>query len=323
MIKRPFLGLGAVALLVFFPALARAQSTLTIGVIGSSSVANTAAYGTIVDAFIASNSSGSRVHGVTWSISGNSNFYVDFFGDLHTGWNTIIAPGPQTMTITASAAGYTTASLPLTVTVTGTLAPQTMVITPAQVATAFDNSATGTIVYSLTVSQTNGTLGNLASGVTWTVDNPLFAVVNTMTNAGIYYLTTTWTGQIDEGPQTVNLTASAPGYTTADLTLTIAVVASGNPTMTIGVNGSSSVAANAVAGSVIDTLSATTSSGTAVPGVTFSVNNSNFAVSGANLDTAWTSPIGQGSQAMTVTASAPGYTTTTLPLTVTVKPPCQ
>ena len=120
MIKRLFF--CALALLVFFPALARAQSTLTIGVVGSSSVANTVAYGTLVDAFIASNSSGNRLHGVTWSISGNSDFYVDFFGDLHTAWNSIIAPGPQTMTITASASGYTTASLPLTVTVTGTLA---------------------------------------------------------------------------------------------------------------------------------------------------------------------------------------------------------
>jgi hypothetical protein len=321
MIKR--LVLGALALLVFFPALARAQSTLTIGVIGPSSVANTVAYGTVVDAFIASNSSGTRVRGITWSISGNPNFYVDFFGDLHTGWQSIIAPGAQTMTVTAAASGYTTASLALMVTVTGTLAPQTMLITPAQVATAFDNSATGTIVYSLTVSQSNGTLGNLASGVTWTVDNPLFAVVNTMANAGIYYLTTTWNGQIADGPQTVDLTASAPGYTTANVTLTIAVVASGNPAMTIGVNGSGSVAANAVAGSVVDTLSATTSSGTAVPGVTFSVNNSDFTVSGANLDTAWGSPIGQGSQAMTVTASAPGYTTATLPLTVTVTAPCQ
>jgi hypothetical protein len=54
--------------------------------------------------------SGSRVHGITWSISGNSDFYVDFFGDLHTGWQSIIAPGPQTMTVTASASGYTTAS---------------------------------------------------------------------------------------------------------------------------------------------------------------------------------------------------------------------
>lgn len=170
MIKRLFL--CAIALVVFFPALARAQSTMTIGVVGSSSVANTAAYGTIVDALVASNSSGSRVHGVTWSISGNSNFYVDFFGDVHTGWNSIIAPGPQTMTITASAAGYTTASLPLTVTVTGTLALQTMLVTSSQVATAFDNSPSGTIIYSLTVSQTNGTLGNLNSGVTWTVDKP-------------------------------------------------------------------------------------------------------------------------------------------------------
>jgi hypothetical protein len=321
MIKRLFL--GAIALLVFFPALARAQSTMTIGVVGSSSVVNTAAYGTVVDAFVASNSSGSKVHGITWSISGNSNFYVDFFGDLHTAWDSIIAPGPQAMTITASAAGYTTASLPLTVAVTGTSAPQTMLITPAQVATVFDNSATGTIVYSLTVSQTNGTLGNLNSAVTWTVDNPLFTVVTTMAGQGIYYLTTTWTGQIADGPQTVDLTASAPGYTTADLTLTIAVVASGNPTMTIGVNGSSSVAANAVAGSVIDTLSATNSSGIVVPSVTFSVNNSNFAVSGGNLDTAWARPIGQGAQSMTITASAPGFTTTTLPLTVTVTAPCQ
>jgi hypothetical protein len=321
MIKRLFF--GAIALLVFFPVFARAQSTLTIGVVGSSSVANTAAYGTIVDALVASNSSGGKVHGVTWSISGNSNFYVDFFGDLHTGWNSIVAPGPQTVTVTASASGYTTASLPLTVTVTGTLTPQTMLLTPVQVATAYDNSPSGTIVYSLTVSQTNGTLGNLNSGITWTVDNPLFTVVTTMGGQGIYYLTTTWTGQIADGPQTVDLTASAPGYTTADLTLTIAVVASASPTMTIGVNGSSSVAANAVAGSVVDTLSATNSGGTAVPGVTFSVNNSNFAVSGGNLDTAWASPIGQGSQTMTITASAPAFTTTTLPLTVTVKAPCQ
>jgi hypothetical protein len=43
MIKRLFL--GAIALLVFFPALARAQSTFTIGVVGSSSVANTVPYG--------------------------------------------------------------------------------------------------------------------------------------------------------------------------------------------------------------------------------------------------------------------------------------
>jgi hypothetical protein len=92
-------------------------------------------------------------------LPGNSDFYADFFGDLHTAWSSVIAPGPQIMTVTASAAGYTTATVPLTVAVTGTLAPRTMVVTPAQVATTFDNSPTVTIVYSLTVSQTKRHFG--------------------------------------------------------------------------------------------------------------------------------------------------------------------
>lgn len=95
------------------------------------------------------------------------------------------------------------------------------------------------------------------------------------------------------------------------------------PTMTITVNGGvSPVPDNVVAGTVVDTLTAT-SNGAPVPSVTFSVNNANFSVSGANLETAWVSPISQGSQAMTITASAPGYTTATLPLTVQVTAPCQ
>jgi hypothetical protein len=76
MIKRLFL--GAMALLVFFPALARAQSTLTIGVVGTSTVANTVAFGTVVDAFIASNSSGSRVKGVTGRSAGIRTFTLTF-----------------------------------------------------------------------------------------------------------------------------------------------------------------------------------------------------------------------------------------------------
>jgi hypothetical protein len=185
MIKR--LLLAAVISLAFCPALVQAQAqTITIGVIGHSTVVNTAAYGTVVDALLAS-SSGGWVHGITWSVS-NSDFYIDAGGDLHTAWSSIIAPGAQNMTITASAPGYTTATIALTVTVTGTGASQTMVITAAQAHTVYDNSPQGTIAYSLTVSQTNGTVGNLSSGVTWTVDNPLFAVENTMTNAGIYYL---------------------------------------------------------------------------------------------------------------------------------------
>jgi hypothetical protein len=95
------------------------------------------------------------------------------------------------------------------------------------------------------------------------------------------------------------------------------------PTMTITVNsGVSPVPDNVIAGTVVDTLTAT-SNGGPVPSVTFSVNNANFSVSGANLETAWVSPISQGSQAMTITASAPGYTTATLPLTVQITAPCQ
>jgi hypothetical protein len=95
------------------------------------------------------------------------------------------------------------------------------------------------------------------------------------------------------------------------------------PAMTITVNsGVSPVPDNVVAGTVVDTLTAT-SNGSPVPSVTFSVDNANFSVSGANLETVWVSPILQGSQAMTITASAPGYTTATLPLTVQVTAPCQ
>ena len=52
--------------------------------------------------------------------------------------------------------------------------------------------------------------------MTWTCDNPNFQVVNTNTNAGTYYLVTTWNGTIAAGPETVHLTSSAPDYDTAD-----------------------------------------------------------------------------------------------------------
>jgi hypothetical protein len=309
-------------LLVLFPAFVQAQQAASIINLGPTTVADTVAYGTFLSRLYLVNSSGSTISGVSWS-SSNPDFYIDAFGGLHSAWTSQINPGSQSVIVTASSTGYNTASLALTETITGTTAAQTMLITPAQVATVYDNSPQTTIAYSLTVSQTNGTLGNLSSGVTWTVDNPLFAVVNTMANSGIYYLTTTWNGQIAPGPQTVNLTASAPGYTTADVSLTIAVNAAASPTMTIGVSGSSSIPDNVVTWTVVDTLTATNSSGTTVPGVTFSVSNSNFAISGGNLVTTWSSPISQGSQAMTITASAPGFQPATLPLTVTVTAPCQ
>jgi hypothetical protein len=215
---------SSLLLLLLTPVAARAQSTIQIFVLGKSTVANTAAYGTVVDSLFAINSEHRWIRsGVTWSVD-NPDFFVDGGGTLHTAWSSIIAPGPQTMTITAAAAGYTTASMALTVTVTGTMAPQTMVITPAQVATVYDNLPQNSVVYSLTVSQPDGTLGNLSGGVTWTSDNPLFAVTEPNTNSGIYYLVTRWSGTIANESPTVILTASAPDYNPVDLTLTIPVV---------------------------------------------------------------------------------------------------
>jgi hypothetical protein len=206
-------------------AAAQAAGPITIKVTGSSSVANTAAFGTVVDALMAFNSSGGRISsGVSWSIN-NPDFYTDFFGDLHTAWNSEIAPGPQGITVTVSAPGYTASTLPLTVTVTGTLALQTMLVTASAVESPPANAPPTTIVEQLVVSQTNGELGNLGGGVTWTCDNPNFRVVNTNTNAGTYYLVTTWNGTIAAGPETVHLTSSAPDYTTADSALTVQVLA--------------------------------------------------------------------------------------------------
>ena len=100
-----------------------------------------------------------------------------------------------------------------------------MLVATTQVGSVYDNSPPVTIAYSLVVSQEDGAIGNLASGVTWTSDNLNFKVSNTNTNAGTYYLTTTWSGTIAAGPQTIHLTASAPGYTTADVAVTVQVLA--------------------------------------------------------------------------------------------------
>jgi hypothetical protein len=310
--------LRSLLFILLIPAAAHAQSTMQIAVIGKGTVANTAAYGTVVDSLFAINSQHRWIRsGVTWSVS-NPDFFVDPGGALHTAWSSIIAPGPQTMTITAAAAGYTTATMALTVTVTGTLAPQTMVVTPTQVATVYDNLPQNSVVYSLTVSQSDGTLGNLSGGVSWASDNPLFAVTAPNTNSGIYYLVTTWSGTIADGTQTVDLTASAPGYTTATLTLTISVVSPADATMTVTVNGTSSAPDNAMPATVIDTLSATDPNGAVIPGAIFSVDNPNFQISGGNLVTAWLGTIADGPQTVNVTATAPGFQTTTLPLTVTI-----
>lgn len=217
--RRIFIG-GMAAVVPLGALTIPATPAYSINVVGSPTVANTAAYGTVVVALQLRNAAGALVSGASWTVT-NPRFYTDFFGDLHTSWETIIAPGPQAMTITAMLNGAVVATLPLTVAITGTLAPQTMVLTPSQIVALTAESVPNTIAYSLTTSQTDGTLGNLEFGVAWTCDNPNFAVVNTNTDAGIYYLWTT--GTLPVSTQIVNLTASEPGYMTAELALSIPV----------------------------------------------------------------------------------------------------
>jgi hypothetical protein len=85
-------------------AFAQNTPTIAINVVGKSTVANTAPYGTVVDAFQARTASGTLVPLITWSVD-NPDFYTDPLGDLHTNWNSIIMPGTQAMMITASGTG--------------------------------------------------------------------------------------------------------------------------------------------------------------------------------------------------------------------------
>jgi hypothetical protein len=209
---------------------ANAADPIRIQVFGKSTVANNAGYGTIADCFQAFDATtGARLPlgAATWS-ENNDLFYMDHFGCLHNAWNSLIVPGPQGMQISASASGYTAASIPLTIQVTGTTAPQEMTVTVTPVAPAYVNSPPATIIEQMVLTQTaTGFLGNLQANVTWTSDNPNFQVLNTPpnTNAGTFYLQTTWNGTIAAGPQIVNLLVSAPDYVTKEVTLTIQVLA--------------------------------------------------------------------------------------------------
>ena len=225
MIKRLLL----IAALVFAAASANAADPLRIQVFGKSTVANNAGYGTIADcfqAFDATTGAKLPLGAATWS-ENNDLFYMDHFGCLHNKWDSLIVPGPQGMQISATAPGYTAASIPLTVQVTGTTVPQEMTVTTTPVAPAYVNSPTGTILYSFVLTQTDtGYLGNLQANITWASDNPNFQVLTTAnTNAGTYYLETTWNGTIAAGPQIVHLLVSAPDYVTKEVTLTIQVLA--------------------------------------------------------------------------------------------------
>jgi hypothetical protein len=183
------------------------------------------------------------------------------------------------------------------------------VVCPIQVTTSDGNPFTGTVAIGQEQFTPHFALSStvLPSNLTIAAGQPI-TVANTFT------------------PQ---ITASEAGGSLAAY-ITVPVTAAPPPpppplsTMTISVNsGVSPVPDNVVAGTVVDALSAVDSNGNPVPSVTFSVDNANFTVSVANLETAWVSPISQGPQTMNISASAPGFTTVTLPLTVQVAAPCQ
>jgi hypothetical protein len=154
-------------------AFAQSTPTIAINVVGKSTVANTAPYGTVVDAFQARTASGTLVPLITWSVD-NPDFYTDPLGDLHTNWNSIIMPGTQAMMITASAPGYVTATESLTVTVTGTLAPQPSTsTTPSSTGSSPTSTAT-----SSTPSPSTSTTASSGSTTQTSVANSI-----TMTNA--------------------------------------------------------------------------------------------------------------------------------------------
>jgi hypothetical protein len=225
MIKRLLL----IAALVCAAGSTNAADPLRIQVFGKSTVANTVGYGTVVDCFHAYDQTTGALlplGAATWS-ENNDLFFMDRLGCLHNGWNSLIVPGPQGMTIGATAPGFTAASIPLTIQVTGTTAPQQMTVTVTPIAPAYVNSPQGTIVDSMALTQTaTGYLGNLQSGITWTSDNPNFQVISkTNGPAGTYYLATTWNGTVAAGPETVHLLVSAPDYQTSEQILTIQVLA--------------------------------------------------------------------------------------------------
>jgi hypothetical protein len=197
---------------------------------------------------------------------------------------------------------------------TGTAIPGA-VVCPIQVTTSDGNPFTGTL------------------GIGPEQHTPYFALSSTVLPSNLIVAPAGPVGSGLGGPITTantftpQLVAAEAGgnlasYITVPVTTAPAPPPPPLPTMTISVNsGVSPVPDNAVAGTVVDTLTATSSLGGPAPSVTFSANNANFSVSGANLETNWVSPISPGSQTITITATAPGFAAAALPLTVQVIAP--
>jgi hypothetical protein len=282
---------------------------------------NTALPGRVVCPIAVTTSNGSSYTGpITLSGQNASDFSV-FGGNRALTLGAFLPVGNYNVTLTA---GLVAASLVVAVAPVGQTptAISCSPVAPLNTATAVPGAVVCPI--QVTTSDGNPFTGTVAIGQEQYT--PYFALSSTVLPSNLIVaagqsITTanTFTPQI--------VAAEAGGSIAAYISVSVTTAPPPPPpplsTMTISVNsGVSPVPDNVVAGTVVDTLTAT-SNGAPVPSVTFSVDNANFTVSVANLETAWVSPISQGSQTMNITASAPGFTTVTLPLTVQVAAPCQ
>jgi hypothetical protein len=282
--------------------------------------ANTAVPGRIVCAISVKTSNGAAYTGSVTRSGPNASDFSVFGGNRALTLGTFLPVGNYQVTLTAGmvAASLVVAIAPVGQTPkaiscapvaplnTGTAIPGA-VVCPIQVTTSDGKPFTGTVA----IGQEQYT-PHFALSSTVLPSNLIVAAGQPITAAN------TFTPQIAGAEAGGSFSA----YITVPVTTAPPPPPPPLPTMTISVNsGVSPVPDNAVAGTVVDTLTATSSLGGPAPSVTFSANNANFTVSGANLETTWVSPISPGSQTITITATAPGFVAATLPLTVQVIAP--
>ena len=279
---------------------------------------NTAVPGHVVCPIAVANSNGSAYTGLI-AISGPDGAKFSLLSNKALLLATFLPVGNYNVTLTA---GLVSASLVVPVSPLGQI-PQGLTCNPvAPLTTA--TAIAGTVVCPIQVATSDGKpfTGTLSIGrEQYTPNFGLSSPVlpSNLIIASPSVMANTYTPQIVANEASGSLAA----YITVPVKTAAPPPPPPLPNITIPANpGVSPVPDNVVAGTVVYTFTAI-SSGAPVPSVTFSVDNPNFSVSGANLETNWISPISPGSQTMTITASAPGFTPTTLPLTVQVGAPCQ
>ena len=231
-----------------------------------------------------------------------------------------LVDGDQSVTLTASATGYSDGTTTLTVTDDDSLA-LTLSVSPTSVSEgAGTSAATGTV-------SRNTTSGAIT--VTLSSSDPSEATVPASVTLGDGVASTTFAvAAVDDtlvdGDQSVTLTASATGYSDGTTTLTVtdddslALTLSVSPTSVSEGAGTSAatgtVSRNTTSGAITVTLSSSDPSEATVPAsVTLSdgVASTTFAVAAVD-DT-----VVDGDQSVTLTASATGYSDGTTTLTVT------